>query len=80
MNIGMVLRCQGLLEKALEEFNKALQIQPNFIIGLLCRGDLFRQIGNHKKAMADYQRVVTLDPTNLDGLYKRMSLLKDIGE
>ena len=48
--------------RAIEDFNKVLAIDPNNVEALISRGDAFAQLGDNGRAMADLDRAVELAP------------------
>jgi tetratricopeptide (TPR) repeat protein len=51
-------------DRAIEDFDKVLVIEPDNVEALLSRGDAFAQLGDLGRAMADLNRAVTLAPDN----------------
>lgn len=63
-NLAYVLRMQGEenFAKALEHYNRALELDPELGIALEYRGELFVQMGEPAKAEADLAKLRELDP------------------
>jgi len=53
-------------EKALSEFNRVLELQPNNALARLRRGEVYGRRGEWERSMADFQRAQELDPRNAD--------------
>ena len=49
-------------DRAIEDFDKVLVIEPDNVEALVSRGDAFGQLGDLGRAMADLNRAVTLAP------------------
>jgi tetratricopeptide (TPR) repeat protein len=49
-------------DRAIEDFDKVLVIEPDNVDALVSRGDAFAQLGDFGRAMADLNRAVTLAP------------------
>jgi tetratricopeptide (TPR) repeat protein len=49
-------------DRAIEDFDKVLVIEPDNVDALVSRGDAFAQLGDLGRAMADLNRAVTLAP------------------
>jgi len=55
---------QRAYNRAIEDFDKVLVIEPDNVEALIARGDAFSQLGNSGRALADLNRAVTLAPNN----------------
>ena len=65
---GLWFYRQGLYEKAIEEFKKAMEIDPNSVDIYQCLGDAFFRLGELDKARESYEKVRQLDPNNINVL------------
>ena len=65
---GDLLLLDNDYEKAIQDYNRALEIDPDHIRALNNRGDLFREREELEKAIADYSRLLVLEP-NAAGNY-----------
>ena len=63
-NIGVFLKHKGMLGKALEEYEKALKLKPDFANGYYNRGVLYYEIGRYEKAREEWEKVLKIDPNN----------------
>lgn len=54
----------ALLRGAEEHLNRALMIQPDFVDGLLLRGQVRRELGNVDGALRDIESVLLIEPDN----------------
>ena len=50
-------------DKALEDFQKAIQLAPNKMIHHFCYGEALARLGRKDQARAEYQKVLRLTPT-----------------
>lgn len=64
---------------AIQDFNAALQIDPNLVFVILDRGLAFHRQGKFSEAMAAYDRTVALDPNNLDAFRNRALIHAHLG-
>jgi len=54
-------------ELALADYNKAIQINPNYAMAFVNRGSLYvDQLHNYDLALSDFNKTLELDPTNPD--------------
>ena len=65
---GLWFYRQGLYQKAVEEFKKAIEIDPNAVDVYQCLGDAFFRLGELDKARESYEKVRQLDPNNVNVL------------
>ena len=47
---------------AIEDFNRAIRINPSYTSAYMHRGDAYRKAGNFERAIADFDRALQLDP------------------
>lgn len=52
----------GKPEKALEDFNRAIKIDPTRADGYLGRANSLNTLGKYSKALEDYHRVIEIEP------------------
>ncbi len=63
------------LDKALTDFNKALELNPKYFDALIGRGNLYRKIGEFDKSLADSQLAISINAKderpyiNIGGVY-----------
>jgi len=54
------------LDRAIADFDQAIQLDPNHATALTKRGDAHAAKGDHDRAIADYDRAIKIDPNNAD--------------
>lgn len=59
---GYAARKQGNFAQAIEEYNKALAVDPFHFKALFNRGFSFDKLGDHKRAIADYTAALQVGP------------------
>jgi Flp pilus assembly protein TadD len=59
---------EGQYDKAIEEFEKVVQVDPDSVEASQCLGDSFFRMGQLEKAKEAYERVRQLDPENVNVL------------
>jgi tetratricopeptide (TPR) repeat protein len=77
---GMVVAKSGDYYKAIQYFDRAIEIQPNFPQAYHNRGLAYSALSNHNQAIAEYGRSIELDSGNPVVYYDRAvsySALKD---
>jgi tetratricopeptide (TPR) repeat protein len=55
---------QGYYEAAIEDFSKAIQLNPNSDIAYLLRGDAKFKLDQYEAAIEDFSKAIQLDPDN----------------
>ena len=58
-------------QRAIEDFDKVLTLEPDNVDALIHRGDSYRQIGNYGRALADLDAAVAKEPDNAEALAMR---------
>ena len=71
-NLGIIFQALGEFQKAVDCFQKVIQIQPDRVddahVGL---GLVFKELGEHQKAMSCYEKAIEIDP-NYAGAYDNL--------
>ncbi len=65
INRGFVKAKQGDFDGAIEEFSRAIELEPNLSAAWFDRGLARERKGEVERAIADYSRAIALDGTNL---------------
>lgn len=76
-NRGQAYLEKGDLERAMEDTQKALSLDPDYGDALNNRGSIHLRQGNREAAWADFTRAVEADPLQADAWYNRGTLLID---
>ena len=64
--------------EAIQNFDKALQIDPNATGALNNKGDVLYELGRHDEAIQNYDKVLQIDPNNQGTLSMKNSALKEL--
>ncbi len=67
------------VEKALQDFTKAINLDYTYAEPFLNRGILYYNTGRPDQALADFNRFLELKPDNPDGLLNRANTLSTLG-
>ena len=54
---------RGKIEKALEDFNRAIKVDPTHQDGYLGRADTLNVMGRYEEALEDYNKAIEIKPT-----------------
>jgi tetratricopeptide (TPR) repeat protein len=59
------------LDKALDAFNKAIELDSTVANNYIIRGNAYDSLGNHNKAIADYDKAIELNAEFALAYYNR---------
>ena len=61
-NDGVVSTEQGLYAESLQDFDNAIQLDPDFALAYYNRGVSYHYLDQYQNAIADYTKAIQLDP------------------
>ena len=70
----------GKPEKALEDFNRAIQIKPHVAAGYLGRANTLQILGRYEASIEDYNRAVEIKSDLANAYINRASAYSHLGE
>ena len=70
-NLGSVYQKMGQFDKAMENYDKALTLDPNDYLAYINRGAIFDKVGQFDKAIENYGKAVISNPTDYTAYYNR---------
>jgi tetratricopeptide (TPR) repeat protein len=70
-NKGVELREEGLHDQAIEEYDRAIELDPDFADAYVGRGDAYYYLGEYQPAIEDYDQAIELDPDYADAYDSR---------
>lgn len=76
---GEAFRDEGNEEKALETFNAALGLAPNFVAAHINRGLSLELLRHHEAALRAYEQAIHFDPENVIAYYYKSVVLEKLG-
>ena len=65
----------GRTEDALNDYDMAIMLRPDYAYAYLGKGDMFEKLGRHDEAIAAYQKVVEIDTIPNNGSCAMYALL-----
>jgi Tfp pilus assembly protein PilF len=71
INRGLTYLNKGDYDRAIADFNEAIQIDPNNALAYANRGVIYHNKGDYDRAIADYTQAIQLDPKNAMAYYGR---------
>ena len=76
--LGNCLAQQNKADIALQAYDRALQLKPDFVDGLNNRGTLHFKRGNYLAALSDYDSALGVDPDHVEACYNRGRALREL--
>jgi tetratricopeptide (TPR) repeat protein len=70
-NRGNAYDNKGQYDKAIADFNRALEISPKFAMAYNNRGNAYDSKGQYDKAISDFNKALELNPKYADAYYNR---------
>lgn len=70
-NLGIADFEKSQYDQAIEDFNKAIFIDPNYTDAYNNRGAAYSEKGQYDRAIEDYTKVISIDPNHADAYYSR---------
>ncbi len=79
-NRGNAYKFLGAYEKAIEDFNKAIEYSPGLELPYFNRGSVYENLGQFDKAIADFTTALNIQPNFVMGYVDRGAIYVRIGE
>ena len=79
-NLGSALQALNLHREAIDIYTRGLEVNPEHIISLYCRGVSFSYLGEWKNAEKDYSEALRLEPDFARAYMGRGYVWKHLGE
>jgi tetratricopeptide (TPR) repeat protein len=77
---GMAFERTGRLDKAIEDYDRAIALDPSYYQAFLGRGAIFRETGRLDKAIEDYDRAIALNPAYDQAFFGRGATFEKMGK
>src|SRR5215469_11929798 len=71
LECGNIYLQQGALDRALEEYDRAIRFNPNYAEALTNRGNAFNRSHQYDRAIRDLDRAITLNPHSAEAFTNR---------
>jgi tetratricopeptide (TPR) repeat protein len=68
-NFGLALFAEGKIEEAINHYNKAISIAPEYVYTYNNRGIIYGERGQYKLAIEDFNNAIRIIPTFADAYY-----------
>jgi len=79
-NQGVKRLQQGDLEAAINNFNEAIRLNPNYAQAYGNRGIAYSRLQQYDKALADYNQFIRFNPNSAVAYYNRATLYDKLGD
>jgi len=80
LNRGVDYSQKGEYKRAVSDYNKAIEIDPGFVVAYLNRGFTHSKMGEYEKAISDYTKAIELNPRYAIAYRNRGFVYRKIGE
>lgn len=77
---GLLRSVRGEANLAIEDFTKAIALEPKCALAFFNRAVTYRDLGQRQRAMADLQNAVELEPKDATSYYLRGCVLMELSE
>ncbi|MFN9318352.1 MAG: tetratricopeptide repeat protein, partial [Microcystis sp.] len=77
-NRGILYYNQQKYKLALDDYNKAIELNPNYALAYYNRGNLYRRQQKYKLALDDYNQAIKINSDFAGAYYNRGNLYKDL--
>ena len=79
-NSGIEKYHSGDIDGALEDYNRAIEINPKYASAYYNRGIAYEDLGDSGNALMDYSKAIEIDPDYVDAYINRGCLLVEEGD
>ena len=71
LNRGATYSQKGEFDKAISNYNKAIELNPKFAVAYLDRGFTYSKLGEDDRAISDYNKAIEINPRYAVAYYNR---------
>ena len=61
-------------EKAIEDFDQVIKLDPNYICALIGKGESLQSLGRNKEVLEEYKKALKIDPNNEEAINRKDEL------
>ena len=78
--LGAALQRQGRLQEAMNSYNKAIQLKPDFAEAYNNRGQVLKELGELDEAVKNYEKALKINPNFAEAHNNVGNTLKELGQ
>ena len=79
-NRGLDYQESGEHGLAIQQYDKAIDLDPNYLDAYNNRGNAYFDLGEHRRAIEDFDRAIELDPSDAIVYFNRGNTYNRLGE
>ena len=79
-NRGLAYKNLGEYEKAIKDFDKAIELNPNYISAYNSRGVAYENLKDYNRAINDYNKAIELNPNYISAYNNRAIIYSNLGK
>ncbi len=80
VSLGVTFHQQGDMDKAIDYYDKAIELNPQDVIAYTIRGSAKNELGNPQGAILDYNKAIELHPQNAIAYTNRGDVKQTLGD
>lgn len=79
-NRGNAYDDKGVYDKAIDDYNHAIELRPDEVVAYNNRGVTYSKIGDYRKAMKDYNQAIRIKPNYVEAYNNRGNVYSVMGD
>ena len=79
-NRALALKAAGKLEAAVEKYEEAIQLKPDFVEAYYNKGNALRELRQFEKAISSFEIVISYQPNFALAFFNRGNIYKELGQ
>jgi tetratricopeptide (TPR) repeat protein/cellulose synthase/poly-beta-1,6-N-acetylglucosamine synthase-like glycosyltransferase/serine acetyltransferase len=80
LNMGYALKQQGKIDEAIQIYEKAVAMQPDYADAYCNLGNAYKEKGELERAVGCYEKALAVNPADEDSLYNLGNIFRELGK
>jgi tetratricopeptide (TPR) repeat protein len=77
---GTEYQNNGEYDKALECYNRMIELEPEYFLGYAGRGEIYSEFARYDEAIADFDTAIRLNPEDDEAYFEKGQVLEKLGD